>query len=98
MKDLKTSLIKRIAKSGIESKEVVLILDEIRKLYHNQKNVGDKVVSQKELSKSAAYVYGKSYQVSKDKKYLFYKGAWRVIRKNEIVYLGSILKLDFKRK
>lgn len=102
--DLKQEIIDLIAKSGIENKEVVVLLDEVRKIYHNPKNVGDKVLNQKEHhSVMEAEIYGKSYTISNYGHYVFYKGGWRKIYRDNldgyfIDYLGLFVKLELKRK
>lgn len=83
MKDLKTKIVKSITKSGLTDKEVLAILDEVRKLYHDRKNVGDKVFTTKELHTTlyAVTTSGKlrSMSLSKDKLYVYYEGAWRKV-------------------
>lgn len=102
MKTLKEQIKGMIESSGIENKAVVALLDEIRKDYHNRKNVGDKVVSQKALSTMVAVIYKGEYPLSRDKKTVFYKGGWRVIRgegsAKHFVYIGSVIAVKFRRK
>lgn len=91
-----------IKESGLENKEVVSILDEIRKNYHNRKNIGDKTISEKDLSTMVANIFRKNYPLSKDKKYVFYQGGWRKLYgaapDRYIVYLKSNTPVTFKKK
>lgn len=104
MKDLKQSIIKRITKSGMSNADVVAILDEVRKLYHNRKNVGDKVLSSRKHSGSiSAYsiITKAMMPVSSDKGFAYYKGAWKKIQSDKegifIIYLGNEIRIKFKK-
>jgi len=101
--DLKQEIIDLVVKSGIENKEVVATLDEVRKLYHNPKNVGDKVLNEKEHhSSNEAEIYGNRFPLSKDASYVFYKGDWKKRKRgntaNWITYLGVNIEFKIKRK
>lgn len=100
--DLRKQIAKLIKESGLENKEVVALLDDIRKGYHNRKNVGVKGISEKELSKMIAIINGKDYPLSKDKGYIFYQGGWRKvygdINSKHIVYLKTNLPVKFKKQ
>ncbi|MBO9674451.1 MAG: hypothetical protein J7577_13470 [Sphingobacteriaceae bacterium] len=99
---LKKKIIALIEKSGFENKEVLALLDDIRKNYHNRKNLGDKGLSEKELSKMVAIIRGKEYPLSKDKCYLYYRGGWRKVygdlKSRHIVYLRSSIEFKVKKK
>lgn len=98
---LKEKIQELINSSGLENKEIVAIIDDLRKDYHNRKNVGDKGLSQKKHSKLSAFIRGKSYVLSLDRNSVFYQGAWRKIvianSQKHIIYLGSELNTTFKR-
>jgi hypothetical protein len=102
--NLKKQIAKLIKASGLENKEVVAILDEIRKDYHDRKNVGDKVVSERELSPYMDALIGMEHHpLSKDKSWVFFKGGWRKVYRavsgdRHIKYLGSFIQVKFKKR
>lgn len=101
--DLKNQIIDLIKESGLENKSVVSILDEVRKKFHNRRNVGDKVLSERVLSEHMqALIYRDLYPLSKNKREVYYKGAWRKVygekTKRYIIYLKGSLDVKFKRK
>jgi len=101
--NLKKKMIALITKSGLTNKEVLLILDEVRTNYHNRKNVGDKVVSEREQSSiMQASMANALHPLSKDKAWVFFKGGWRKIRKDGqdkfITYLKTSVPVKFKKK
>jgi hypothetical protein len=101
--NLKKQIIKLITKSELTNKEVVAILDEVRTNYHNRKNVGDKVVSEREQSTvMQAMLANGLHPLSKDKSWVFFKGGWRKIRggttDRHIVYIKAIIPVKFKKK
>lgn len=100
MKILKNQIKELINSSGFENKKILIILDEIRKDYHNRRNVGDKGLSLKKHSKLVALIRDKTYTLSLDRKWVFYKGGWKkIIGVNSIkhiIYLGSELNVKFK--
>jgi len=100
--NLKKQIIKLIEKSELPSKEVLAALDEVRKSYHNPKNVGDKVMSQKEHSQHmVAQIYKNNYTLSKDKAWVFYQGGWRKINgtapNRYITYIKANIAVKFKK-
>jgi hypothetical protein len=100
--NLKKKIIALITKSGKDNKEVVAILDVIRTNYHNRKNVGDKVVSERELSSHMiAQIYNQAYPLSRDKAWVFYKGGWRKVRgespDRHIIYIKANIAVKFKK-
>lgn len=100
--NLKKKIINLITKSGLTNKEVLVILDEIRTNYHNRKNVGDKVVSEREHSiHMSAQIYNQDYPLSKDKDWVFYKGGWRKIYgeapDRHIIYIKANIAVKFKK-
>lgn len=101
--NIKKKIIALITKSGLTNKEVVAILDEVRKDYHNPKNVGDKIVSEREQSQHmVAQIYKNTYSLSKDKAWVFYQGGWRKIHGASpdrfITYIKHQIAVKFKKK
>ncbi len=76
---MKKYIMALLAASELSNKEIVALLDEIRKEYHKPMNVGTKILDQKEHSNLKAEINGSLYTVSKDKRFVFYLGGWRVI-------------------
>lgn len=99
---MKEQIKKLIDTSGLENKEIVKMLDEIRKEYHRPMNTGTKVLNSKQISEFVAEYKSLEYPVSDDFKYVFYKGGWRKIHrkhaKEYAVYLGSQIELNIRKK
>lgn len=96
---LKENIKQLLDQSGITNKEIVSLLDEIRKDYHDRRNVGDQGLSSKKHSERIAIIRGERYTLSTDK-YVFYKGGWRVIHEDDlgkyIIYLGKMFMVKIK--
>lgn len=99
--NLKENIKSLIKASGLSNKEVVSLIDGLRKDYHDRKNVGDTNISKKDHAKTKALINNSIYTVSKDMKHVFFKGDWRRLRKDDlgyyIVYLGINIFVKFKR-
>ncbi len=101
--ELKDCIVALIDKSGLTNKEVLGVLDGVRALYHDRRNVGDKVLSEREhSSKYEAEIKGVRYPLSKDKKFVYYKGDWKkvygFVNARFVTYLGTSITVLFRVK